>query len=97
MIIELIKFGNLLSSRELGREAWQAYRPVFDNRNKAEPVVVDFQGVTTFAPSWGDEFLTALLKEIPGKITLRHTENPSVQATLEILREIHLARFVIES
>lgn len=97
MIITLAKFGHLLSSRELGREAWQAFRPTVEQRDPKEPVVVDFTGVTTFTPSWGDEFFTALLAMVSGKVILRHTTNPSVQATLELLQDIHGARFRIES
>lgn len=97
MIIALAKFGHLLSSRELGREAWQAFRPTVEGRNLDEPVIVDFSGVTTFSPSWGDEFFTALLQSVGGTIRLRHTTNPSVQASLELLTEIHGPRFVAES
>ena len=97
MTIYLSKFGHLLASRELGREAWQAYRPTFNRRDAEEPVIVDFSGVTTFSPSWGDEFFTALLGTVSGKVILRHTANPSVQATLEVLREIHGGRFKVES
>lgn len=97
MIIKLVKFGNLLSSRELGREAWQAFRQELESRKKTEPIIVDFENVTTFTPSWGDEFFTALLNEIPDKVALRHTSNPSVQATLSLLEEIHGQRFIRES
>jgi len=96
-VIKIAKFGNLLLSRELGREAWQAFRATLEGRDKKEPVIIDFEGVTTFTPSWGDEFFTALLRAVPEKIILRHTTNQSVKATLEMLKEIHGPRFIIES
>ncbi len=97
MVIQLSKFGHLLSSRELGREAWQAFRPTFMRRDGKDPVVLDFQGVTTFSPSWGDEFISSLLSQTKDRLILRHTGNASVQATLKILEEIHGQRFSIES
>lgn len=97
MIIQLSKFGHLLSSRELGREAFQAFRPTLEQRDTKEPIIVDFEGVTTFSPSWGDEFFTALLGLTKDQLILRNTSNPSVQATLQLLQEIHGPRFKSES
>lgn len=97
MIIQLSKFGHLLTSRELGREAFQAFRPTLETSSAAEPIIVDFEGVTTFSPSWGDEFFTALFQTMKDQVVLRHTANPSVQATLKLLQEIHGKRFTIES
>lgn len=96
MIIALSKFGHLLTSRELGREAWQAFSSTFKQRNAKEPVIIDFFGVTTFSPSWGDEFFTPMLEQTSGPLTVRNTANPSVQATLQLLREIHGDRFISE-
>lgn len=97
MIMRLVKFGHLLTSRELGREAFQAFRPTLERRDEKEPIIVDFEGVTTFSPGWGDEFFTALLGMTKDKLILRHTANPSVKATLQLLQEIHGPRFKIES
>lgn len=97
MIIQLEKFGLLLTSRQLGHEAFQAFRPRLEHRNVAEPLIVDFAGVTTFSPGWSDEFFTALLQSVGGQIHLRHTTNPSVQAILELLEQIHGPRFQRES
>lgn len=97
MIIMLEKFGHLLSSRELGRESFRAFLPTLRQRKPDEPVIVDFTGVTTFSPSWGDEFFTALITETNGPIIMRHTGNASVQATLHLLREIHGSKIVMES
>ena len=54
---------------------------------KDETVEVNFNGVLTFSPSWGDEFLTPLLITYGERLILKNTSNPSVQATLDILEK----------
>lgn len=85
MKIELKKFGTTLISRQLGKEALMAFRPILNGINKTEKIEIDFAGVITFTPSWGDEFLTPLAKEFGPRISFTNTKNPSVKATLEIL------------
>ena len=89
MRIALKKFGTTLTSRQAGSEAAKAFQPTLRELKSAENLEIDFDGVLTFAPSWGDEFLSPLLKKYGGNITLLHTENPSVQATLKILKQIN--------
>ncbi len=85
MVIELRKFGTMLISRQAGREALAAFRPSLRAVAADESIIIDFAGVVTFSPSWGDEFLTPLLGEFGERLVLRKTDNPSVEATLEIL------------
>jgi len=87
MIIELKKFGTTLISRQTGQEAFLAFRPVLNSVGKDELIEVDFNGVLTFSPSWGDEFLTPLLNIYGERLLLKNTGNPSVKATIEILQE----------
>lgn len=87
MIIELKKFGTMLVSRQAGRESFAALQPTLRDVKEGEALNIDFEGVLTFSPSWGDEFLTPLGKTYGDRVQLRHTSNPSVQATLELLRE----------
>lgn len=87
MKIFLKKFGTTLVSRQLGREAYAAFKPTLADVGSNEPIEVDFEGVITFSPSWGDEFLTPLYKEFGNRITLANTDNPSVKMTLEILEK----------
>jgi len=54
---------------------------------------VDFEGVVTFSPSWGDETLTPLFKRYGGKMILKNTQNLSVKATLELLQQIQAIGF----
>lgn len=89
MIIYLKKFGTTLNGRQLGRESLAAFRPSLRDVKKDEKVIIDFEGVITFTPSWGDEFLSPLLDEFSERLILKNTKNSSVQATLKLLEEIH--------
>ncbi|HTX86875.1 MAG TPA: DUF4325 domain-containing protein [Candidatus Nanoarchaeia archaeon] len=85
MVIELRKFETILNSRQLGKEALAAFLPSLNNVSPAEKVEIDFSGVSVFSPSWGDEFLTPLVKKFGGKLVLKRTDNPSVTASIETL------------
>lgn len=85
MKIALKKFGTTLTSRQLGKEALAAFQPVLSDRKDGEQIEIDFEGVNTFSPSWGDEFLTPLMEKYPGEIILIPSENLSVKLTLELL------------
>ena len=93
MIIELSKFGTTLISRQAGREAWAAFQPVLREVKTNELVEIDFTGVLTFSPSWGDEFLTPLVQRFNERLKLSNTNNPSVKATLEILEKSNNIKF----
>ncbi len=87
MLIELKKFGEVLTSRPAGREAYlamQAY--TLKGLNKNELIEIDFSGVKVLAPSWADEVITKLAENFKN-VKLLNTENSSVQATLETLRK----------
>jgi len=86
MIIELKKFGTTLISRQTGKEAALALQPLLKDVKKNEIIEVDFDGVLTFSPSWGDEFLTPLLNTYGKRLILKNTNNPSVLATIDILQ-----------
>jgi hypothetical protein len=88
MTIELKKFGTTLISRQAGRESFAALQPRLSEAQEGEAIEIDFEGVLTFSPSWGDEFLTPLAKRYGEKMTLLNTSNLSVKATLELLQKI---------
>lgn len=88
MKIYLKKFGTLLVSRQAGKEAWAAFLPSLNDVGSDEKVEVDFEGVITFSPSWGDEFLSALRAKYGDRVAYLNTDNPSVKATLELLEKI---------
>ncbi len=96
MIIFLRKFGTTLNSRQFGKESFAAFGPSLKDIKKDEEVIVDFEGVITFNPSWGDEFLTCLLNRFGERLILKNTDNPSVQATLKFLAKIHKINFRME-
>ena len=88
MNIQLGKFGTVLVSRPTGKEAWLAYQPILNSLSKSEKILVDFSDVLVLTPSWADEFLTPLKTRFGNNITLQNTANPSVQATLKLLRSL---------
>ena len=93
MIIKLNKFGTTLTSRQDGKEAYNAFRSTLNSISQNEKVEIDFEGVITFSPSWADEFLTPLLKKYKRRMILKNTDNVSVRDTLEFLEEIHKFKF----
>lgn len=86
MRIELKKFGRVLTSRPAGREAFAAVRPTLDP--SAETIEVDFSDIISLAPSWADEFLSALnefYKNRKTRFAYLPTDNQSVIETLKIV------------
>jgi len=97
MIIFFKKFGTTLNGRQFGRESFAAFDSSIENIGKDENVIVDFDGVVTFTPSWGDEFLNPLVSKFGKRLILKNTKNPSVQASLKILEEVYKKKFKIQS
>jgi len=64
-----------------------AFQPALKDVKDNEIIEVNFDGVLTFSPSWGDEFLTPLLNKHGDRLVLKNTGNPSVKATIEILQK----------
>lgn len=93
MTIFLKKFGTTLIGRQLGKESFSAFLSSLKEVKKDEAIEVDFEGVITFTPSWGDEFLSPLLNRFKDKLVLKNTKNLSVQATLKMLEKIHNTKF----
>lgn len=85
MRIELKKFGRVLTSRPAGKEAFAAIRPILDPN--ADIVEIDFSGIISLAPSWADEFFTALRNMYKERVRYLPTDNQSVVETLKILGE----------
>ncbi|HLC70299.1 MAG TPA: DUF4325 domain-containing protein [Patescibacteria group bacterium] len=88
MRIELKKFGNILTSRPAGKDAWssaQAY--ILSDLNSVENIEVDFSGLAVLSPSWADEFLTPLKSKYTDRVKFLPSDNPTVKATLEIIEK----------
>lgn len=87
MLIEIKKFGDKLVSRPAGREAYlvlQSYN--LKDISEDEVVEIDFAGVKALTPSWADEVITKIAEKYKN-VKLLNTENETVKATLETLRE----------
>ncbi|MEK7213451.1 MAG: DUF4325 domain-containing protein, partial [Patescibacteria group bacterium] len=89
MIIKLNKFGTTLTSRQDGKEAYNAFRSTLESMPKNEKIEIDFEGVVTFTPSWADEFITPIKNDFGDNLTLLPSDNSSVKASLEILKVQH--------
>lgn len=88
MKIQLKKFGKLLTSRELGREAFLAIRSELSSVPQ-EKIVIDFKEVRVLAPSWADEFLTLIRESFSSEISFENIENSSIQYVLDFLERIN--------
>lgn len=88
MRIEIKKFGEMLTSRPAGKEAYLSAKAYILPKDLTEEIILDFSGVDVLAPSWADEFITKIMEDYTDMVSFEHTENPSVQATLEILKRI---------
>lgn len=97
MRIELKKFGTTLISRQSGKEAFSAFQSTISGIPAEEVVEIDFGGVVTFSPSWGDEFLTPMLDRFGNRLVLLPTNNPSVKITIKLLEDINKRGFIIKS
>lgn len=95
MRIQLEKFGNTLTSRPAGKDAYTGFSSTLKNIPEGELVEVDFDGVSSLSPSWGDEFLTPLLERFGKLLFLKNTQNPSVSTTIETLEETNNYKFQI--
>ena len=93
MIIELKKFGSTLTSRDDGRGAFIAFKPSLNGIYNNEEIEINFAGVNTFSPGWGDEFVVNIIKNYKNKVILLNTKNKSVIATLDLLGDINGIEF----
>ena len=93
MRIELKKFGTTLLSRQAGKEALAAFQPTLAHLQPNEKLEANFDGVITFSPSWGDEFLTPLLQQFGDRFVLLPTDNPSVTITVKLLEKTQHKKF----
>lgn len=93
MKIVLNKFGTTLTSRQAGKEAFAALQSTLLELQPDENLEIDFDGVITFSPSWGHEFLTPLLERFGDGLILLPSDNPSVRMTLQLLEQTQGVKF----
>jgi hypothetical protein len=97
MRIYLNKFGTTLVFRQNGKEAFAVFQPTLKDLKDDDKLELDFEGVDTLSPSWGDEFLSPLLQIYGNRLVLLNTKNLSVEATLELLESVGDKKFNIVS
>ena len=85
MTIEIKKFGEILTSRPAGREAYLSAKAYILPKDENEKIIMDFNGVKVLAPSWADEFVTKVMFEYQNKVEFLNTENNSIKETFKIL------------
>jgi hypothetical protein len=85
MRIEIKKFGEILTSRIEGREAYLVSRAYLKPAGEDEPIELDFEGVKVLTPSWADEFISGLRSEYGKRLVCLPSSNPTVIASLQII------------
>ncbi|MDD4995617.1 MAG: hypothetical protein PHW53_04105 [Patescibacteria group bacterium] len=93
MKIELKKFGTILISRPAGKDAYASFQSTLSELKPDEKLEIDFSGITTFSPSWGDEFLTPLVNQLKDRLILLPADNPSVKITLQLIEDTQGVKF----
>lgn len=89
MRVDVSKFGTTLISRPAGREAFLAARAYVIPKDQKEIVELDFTKVKVLTPSWADEFVSGLQKELGEKrVKVIEGKNSSVKNTFETLHEM---------
>lgn len=84
--INVCQFGNMLSSRVHGMQAWLLiYRILAKKVIEKEKIIVNFDGVQVMSPGWADEFLSSLTKRYPNQTILLPSNNASVKMSLEFV------------
>ena len=93
MDISVNKFGTILTSRKDGKEAYLAIQSSLKDGASDEDITIDFNGVLSLSPSWGDEFVTPLKEDYKDRLKLKNISNASVLETLKLLSKIHSLDF----
>ncbi len=87
MVLQMIKFGNILNSRPAGREAVLRAKQIINGSSDSGGIMLDFSSVEILTPSFADEFIKGL-KEIykDKKVTFEGIDNnPVIEDTLTTL------------
>lgn len=87
MRVDIGKFGEFLTSRPAGREAYLAARSYVIPKDTNEPIELDFSNVKVLTPSWIDEFLRGLEEQYGEEnITCLPSTNPSVELSIKAVK-----------
>jgi len=81
------KFGNILNSRQSGREAFLRAVQIVNGSSVFEEIILDFSGVEVLTPSFADEFLHLLKDKYQNRIiNLENTESATVKEILQSIK-----------
>lgn len=84
MKIEMSKFGKVLISRPQGHEAFLAARAYVLPQARNRVIELDFSHVFVLTPSWADEFIQGLQKEVGNRnVKIVEGGNASVRLALK--------------
>ncbi|MBL7671085.1 MAG: hypothetical protein JNM39_11440 [Bdellovibrionaceae bacterium] len=86
MTIQLMRFGNILTSRPEGREA-ALILIANELRNTTDDIYLDFSGVFVMTPSWLGEFVDTLEAKNK-KVFFMKSQNLSVIGSIQTLDEM---------
>lgn len=86
MTLELRKFGQILNSRSSGREAVLRAKQILNGSQDVD-LILDFEGVEIFTPSFADEFIRGLKSVYPNKKLNFLRTNRVID---DVLRELNL-------
>ena len=88
MVLEMIKFGNILNGRPAGREGALRVKQIVNGSGNGENIIIDFADVELLTPSYADEFIKGIKEFYPNKkIEARGYENnPVIKETLLTLK-----------
>lgn len=91
-VLQLVKFGEALSSRPEGREAALQAIAYQMQKQPQESVILDFEKVIIMTPSWLGEFIYTLKQHGVRHVKFQNTQNRSVTASIEIIEIEERAR-----
>ena len=89
MRFELVKFGEILYSRQSGQSDSGSLSLELNNLKDDEEIILDFKGIKVLSPSWADEIITPLIERCGiDRVKLINTDNVSVQSTLKFISKV---------
>ena len=65
MLLELRKFGKILNGRPAGREAVLRVKQIVNGADGANEIVLDVSGVELLTPSFADELINGIKRDLP--------------------------------
>ena len=96
-VIRMNKFGEFLTSRENGMQAYILIKKMIQNASPEDPFLVDFGGVKVLTPSYCDEVFGNLEKENPKKLKYDKNLAKSLRTAFDVIAETRDLNFRFET